>query len=243
MKFVIACLLIVPAVLAQSNLSCRDLEQKGEVGIQKLLFMAKDSKLPKTEQDFTNYCNSGKELYKGLREYKRCLKPLPQEVLGTATKSIANVLKKHCGDKQGREDTLKVLRCASDDALQEVKVCATQTLNVLEYLSQKNVNTKQLVPQLCCMAQITKSCLFSKIRSVCQDKSISVNEHFSKLVSAISKDVIDLACEDYKTMKQCEQKLPSEMQTLRQVANQPGPDLSKRQFVAPVIKIGEKIVE
>ena len=93
------------------------------------------------------------------------------------------------------------------------------------------------------MAHLTKNCVFSKIQSVCKDKSISVNEHFSRLVASISKDVIELACEDYKTLKTCEQKMPAEMQTLRQVANQPAPDLSKRQFVAPVIKIGEKVVE
>jgi len=231
MKLFIFVLLIVPAVLANPDPSCQNLEQSGEMGVQKLLLISSDSKVPTTDQELTVYCNLGKDLYKTLREYKRCLNALPQEILSTTTQSVAKVLKKHCGDKKGREETLKILRCANDDAILGVKSCMGQTMNLLDYMANKKLDNQQLMSQMCCVMQMSRKCLTSKAKSVCDNKSISVTDHFNNLIDSLSKDGVDMVCDAYKSWEQCEQKMPAEMQTLQQIASQPVLDLSKKNFL------------
>lgn len=138
-----------------------------------------------------------------------------------------------------------MLKCAGDDTLKSLHKCAGQTLNVLEYLAGDSASSaKQLVPQMCCMAHLTRECFEHELKSKCTGPNApSIKDHFSQLVSAISKDVIELACDDVRNMKQCEQRLPQEMAKLRQVAARPAGDLNSRVLVAPVIKIGEKVVD
>jgi hypothetical protein len=137
-----------------------------------------------------------------------------------------------------------VLKCAGDETLQTLHKCAGQTLNMLEHLAADASGSKQVVSQMCCLAHMTRHCLETELKSKCTESGApSVKEHFSQLVAAITKDVIELTCEDLRTLKQCDTRLPAEMTKLRQVAAGPAGDLSTRLFVAPVIKIGEKVVE
>lgn len=43
-------------VLAAPDPSCKALEERGEKGIRKLLFTDKDSRIPQTEDELSNYC-------------------------------------------------------------------------------------------------------------------------------------------------------------------------------------------
>lgn len=235
----IVCFCLLAAVTAEPN--CAELSRKGEIGIRKLILVDLDTKLPRTETEFVEYCNNGKKLYKGLREYKSCLKPLAQEMVGTVIKSIGKVLKKHCGDKEGRDESLRVLACAPDNTVVKAKKCTTQTLNMLDYMGGSEVSSKDVIPMACCMAHMTTECIREQIESTCTN--LSVSDYFDNLVSSISKDVMELACEDYKTMKQCQQRIPASIQKLRVVANKPSAELASRQFVAPLLKIGEKLVD
>jgi len=227
------------------ELTCEQLENQGEMGIHKMFVGEDGVQIPNNEAELETRCNDGKRLYKTLLEYKKCLKPFPQQVFGTTAASIGKLLKKNCGDAEGKKHALKLFQCANSqgkDKVKETQKCVVGSLDSIQKLSSSGESKPQLVAKMCCLAHVAADCAREKIGTVtCPDPTIKPLDHFEEAMQSLSKDTMELACEDYKTMAQCQAKIPEAVAELKQNLANADTTLKGRQLIKPLIAVAEKV--
>lgn len=243
MKLFIFALLSALAVSAYGELSCADIEKQGENGIRKMFIIEEGATIPKTEMELDNRCNDGKKLYKHLLDYKRCIKSkLSQEVFTLTTQSIGKLLKKNCGDAEGKKIALKLLQCATPERVKKGQTCAVGSLDAIEKLSQSTESKAVLIPKMCCLAHVSADCARQKLGEIqCADPSIKPLEHFEEALNVLSKDAMELACEDYKTLAQCQAKIPDATTEMKKIVNNGAATFGNRSLIKPLLAVAEKV--
>jgi len=243
MKFLIVFALISTiATVYGQDMTCEQLEQIGERGFRKMFIAEEGGTIPKTEAEFETRCNEGKKLYKSLLEYKKCLKPFPRQIFETTTQSVSKLLKKNCGDAEGKKIALKVLQCTTPEAVKSGQTCAVGSLDTIEKLSKSTDKKEKLIPKLCCLAHVTTDCVRRKVGDIkCEDKSVDVNAHMEEIINSMSKDALDIACNDYKTLKQCEASVPDVVAELKKTVETDNHLIGNRALIAPLLALAEKV--
>jgi len=244
MKFLIVFALISAFAISAygQDLSCKDLENMAETGVRKMFVAEEGGKLPQNAADLENHCNEGKKLYKTLLEYKKCLKPFPQQIFTTTTQSIGKLIKKNCGDEAGKKNALKLVECAKEQNLAKGHKCAIGSLDALQKISESGDTKAAILPKVCCLAHVSTDCIREKLSKIqCSDPTVKPLEHFEEIMGTISKDAMDIACQDYKTMASCQAKIPNEIKEMKQMVDNGAESLGKRSLIKPLLEIAEKI--
>jgi len=170
------------------------------------------------------------------------LKPFPQQIFSTATTSIGKLLKKNCGDAEGKKTALKLLSCATPDRVKEGQQCAVGTLDAIQKLSESAANKTSLIPKVCCLAHVSSDCARQKLGKItCPDPTIKPIEHFEESMNALTRDTMDLACENYKTLASCEAQIPEEVAKLKEILKNAPYTFGSRSLIKPMLEIADKI--
>lgn len=107
---------------------------------------------------------------------------------------------------------LKLLQCATAEKIKEGQKCAVGSLDAIEQLAQSSETRATLIPKMCCLAHVAADCARAKLGDVtCPDPTIKPIEYFEEAMNALSKDTLELACDDYKTKAACKAKVNSSM--------------------------------
>lgn len=242
------CLILIALVSAfavsgyAQDLTCDELEKMAETGIRKMFVAEDGAKLPENLAELETRCNDGKKLYKNLLEYKKCLKPFPQQIFTTTSQSIGKLIKKNCGDDAGKKHALKLLECAKEHNLQKDHKCAIGSLDVLQKISQSGDSKVVMLPKICCLSHVSTDCIRQKLNKIqCADPTVKPLEHFEEVMATISKDAMDIACQDYKTMASCQAKIPNELKEMKEMLDNGSEKIGQRSLIKPLLEIAEKI--
>lgn len=137
---------------------------------------------------------------------------------------------------------MKLLQCATPERVKNGQTCAVGSLDAIEKLGQSTDNKSVLIPKMCCLAHISADCARQKLGEIkCEDPTIKPLEHFEEALNVLSKDAMELACEDYKTLAQCKAKIPEATAELQKIVNNGAQTFGSRSLIKPVLAVAEKV--
>jgi len=242
MKYLVVFLLISLAASAYGDMSCEELEKMGEQGVRRMFIFEEGAKIPQNEAELEARCNEGKKLYKTLLEYKKCLKPFPQQIFQSTSQSIGKLLKKNCGDAEGKKMALRIIKCTNEEQIKKMQTCAVGSLDAVQQLAESSDTRGVLLPKMCCLSHVTAECVREKLGDIkCADPDVNIKEHFNEVLATVSKDAMEIACEEYKTMASCQAKIPNEMTKLKQIVNTSNGSFGQRSLIKPLLQVAEKV--
>lgn len=70
-----------------------------------------------------------------------------------------------------------------------------------------------------------------------------LGQYFKSTFDTLTKDTIDLACGDYKNLRECEAKIPKAVAQLNKVISSASNTLGNRRLIEPLLKLSKKIAE
>lgn len=137
---------------------------------------------------------------------RRCLKPLPRQLVGVIMLGASQVIKNRCGP-EGTKEYLSHYKCVRD-TIPELHDCMDQLVVSLEEIVKRPPNER--IPAACCSFSRYVQCSVKPVRAKCRDDPTAENYIAVKMIKGYASEVMDLACQGYEiTGDKCSRvKLP-----------------------------------
>jgi len=233
----------VPAPDGMPEKSCEDLTMTVEKGLKRLS-LVDGTPPPMNAAELEARCNEGKVLFKDFKAYKKCLKSnkLTEQIFATSTKSIGEILKEHCGTPEAQKKLLSVIQCVPENKLTEIRAASAGTLQQLQKLANSADDKATLLPKVCCLSHVSVQATSQRLEGVqCPGSTITPQQHFEQLFKSLNRDAMELSCGDYKSLMDCEAKVPAVVAELKSGVESNKDTMSNLSILDAALKLSDKI--
>lgn len=159
-----------------------------------MVFGRRDVYLPVNQKEMVPHCQEEYDAERCVKDIARkCLKPLPRQLLGVIMMGASQVIKTRCSPS-GTKEYLSHYKCIKT-TIPELHDCMDQLVVSLDQISKAPVNER--IPSACCSFSRYISCSIRPIRRLCKDDPTAENYIAVKMIKGYASEVLDLACQGY----------------------------------------------
>lgn len=140
---------------------------------------------------------------KCVKEYAKCLKPLPKTMYGILHAGMKKEVNKRCTSDESRKEFLKHV-LLSEPTKPIYDGIFFKLVNFYDFTTRNMTNEMQL-PHICCGFQYILREMFD---SVTKGNSEETAKYFDRSIKNMWGDIIDFACGKFSDVKICQKELP-----------------------------------
>lgn len=171
-----------------------DLKKMDKCAVTVMVFGRRDVYLPVNSKEMGPHCQEEYDAEKCVKDIARkCLKPLPRQLLGVIMMGASQVIKQRCS-ADGTIEYLSHYKCIKT-TIPELHDCMDQLVVSLEEISKRPANDR--IPSACCSFSRYISCSIRPIKKYCKDDPTAENYIAVKMIKGYASEVLDLACQGY----------------------------------------------
>lgn len=160
-----------------------------------MVFGRRDVYLPVNEKEMGPHCQEEYDAEKCVKDIARkCLKPLPRQLLGVIMLGASQVIKQRC-TATGTREYLSHYKCIKK-TIPELHDCMDQLVVTLQEVTK--MPSEQRIPHACCSFSRYISCSVRPIKDQCPDDPSAENYIAVKMIKGYASEVMDLACQGYE---------------------------------------------
>lgn len=183
-----------PSSLTTGKAGC-NLKKMDQCAVTVMVFGRRDVYLPVNEKEMAPHCQEEYDAEKCVKEIARkCLKPLPRQLLGVIMLGASQVIKQRC-NPVGTKEYLSHYKCINN-TLPELHDCMDQLVVTLQEITKMSAD--QRIPHACCSFSRYISCSVRPIKDQCKDDATAENYIAVKMIKGYASEVMDLACQGYE---------------------------------------------
>lgn len=140
---------------------------------------------------------------KCVKEYAKCLKPLPKTMYGILHAGMKKEVTARCSSDDSRKEFLKQV-LISEPTKPMYDAVFFKLVNFYD-MTTKNKTAEIQLPYICCGFQYILKEMFE---TVTKGNSEETARYFDKSIKNMWGDIIDFACGKYSDMAKCRRDLP-----------------------------------
>lgn len=179
---------------SSSSKNC-DLKKMDKCAVTVMVFGRRDVYLPVNEKEMGPHCQEEYDAEKCVKDIARkCLKPLPRQLLGVIMLGASQVIKQRC-NPTGTREYLSHYKCIKK-TIPELHDCMDQLVVTLQEVTK--MPSDQRIPHACCSFSRYISCSVRPIKDQCPDDPTAENYIAVKMIKGYASEVMDLACQGYE---------------------------------------------
>ena len=144
-----------------------------------------------------------KDSLKCVKEYAKCLKPLPKTMYGILYSGLKKEVTYRCKNAVSRQEFLDQSN-ATKTAKAQYDSIFYKLNNFYDYAT-KNLSADQQLPYICCGYHYIIPEMYKAVSS---SSNVAAAKYFDRAIHNLWGDVIDFSCGKYKDLKSCEKELP-----------------------------------
>lgn len=196
------------------------------------------NKFPLTTAEIDALCVEGNKIYKGFSAYKRCMGGLPRQALQILNHGIRKFIRSICSSPKKKADTVRDLKCATNQTLSGWTKCITTVDRQLRHVAANSTETG-ILGDLCCVYTEALDCIKLKTGTVdgC-DKNANTTKFLFASINSVLKEVLDFVCGRYQYKEECVLNNPDGVRMLRAIAarNEPYVEGSSAFLISPILE-------
>lgn len=179
---------------SQSKGKC-DLTKMDKCAVTVMVFGRRDVYLPINTKEMVPHCQEEFDAEKCVKDIARkCLKPLPRQLLGVIMMGASQVIKQRCSPL-GTQEYLSHYKCIKT-TIPELHDCMDQLVVSLGEISKQPVD--QRIPGACCSFSRYISCSTRPVKTMCKDDPTAEHYIGVKMIKGYASEVLDLACQGFE---------------------------------------------
>ena len=144
-----------------------------------------------------------KDNLKCVKEYGKCLKPLPKTMFNILYAGLKKEAISRCSSPASRREFMNQSD-ATKDAKRQYDEIFFKLTNFYNYATT-NLSASQQLPYICCGYHYILPEMF---KAVSETSNVSAAKYFERAIRNLWGDIIDFACGKYKDSQSCEKELP-----------------------------------
>ncbi|XP_053200817.1 uncharacterized protein LOC128388400 [Panonychus citri] len=176
-----------------SNKRCvlKEMDRQAEIVF---VFGRRDVYLPKNPTEMVPHCKEEFDAEDFVKSYsRRCLKPLPRQIIGVILMGASQVIKQRC-TPEGTKEYLSHYDCIYN-TIPHLHDCMDQLVVSLHEITKKPVEER--IPQACCSFSRYISCSVKPVRKMCPKDPTAEDYVAVKMIKGYASEVLDMVCQGY----------------------------------------------
>ncbi|XP_074604068.1 uncharacterized protein LOC141857465 [Brevipalpus obovatus] len=159
------------------------------------VFGRRDVYLPKNSKEMVPHCKEEFDAEDYVKSHaRRCLKPLPRQIIGVILMGASQVIKQRC-TPEGTKEYLSHYDCIKA-GIPHLHDCMDQLVISLDEISR--MDGEKRIPHACCSFSRYIHCSSKAIVKICPKDPTAKDYIAVKMIKGYASEVLDMVCQGYE---------------------------------------------